>query len=227
MLFEDRQHAGRALAALLAAQLTVQSASLPSLENAVVLALPRGGVPVGWEVARALNLPLDVLVVRKLGAPGQRELAIGAVASSGVIALNQEFINDFQISEDHLRAMEGHAMREIGVLERAYRGNALAIPIEGRTVILVDDGLATGATMKAAARAVRPRAKQVIVAVPVAAASTCRDFESEADRVLCVAIPALFGAVGQFYRDFRPTTDEEVRVLLADARTTRQSTPAA
>jgi putative phosphoribosyl transferase len=219
MLFEDRQHAGQALAALIA--------TLPSLENAVVLALPRGGVPVGWQVARALNLPLDVLVVRKLGAPGQRELAIGAVASSGVIALNKEFVEDFQVSEDHLRAMENHAIREIAELEHAYRGNAPAIPIEGRTVILVDDGLATGATMKAAARAVRPRARQVVVAVPVAAASTCRDLESEADRVLCVATPALFGAVGQFYRDFRPTTDEEVRALLDDARARLQSSPAA
>lgn len=219
MLFEDRQHAGWKLAGLVA--------TLPSLENAVVLGLPRGGVPVAWEVAHALNLPLDVLVVRKLGAPGQRELAIGAVASSGVIALNKEFVEDFQISEDLLHAMEEHAMREIAERERFYRGKAPAIPIEGRTVILVDDGLATGATMKAAARAVRTRAKQVIVAIPVAAASTCHALESEADRVLCVATPALFGAVGQFYHDFRPTTDEEVRALLANARARWQFSPAA
>ncbi len=219
MLFEDRHHGGRTLAALVA--------TLPSLENAVVLALPRGGAPVGWEVARALNLPLDVLVVRKLGAPGQRELAIGAVASSGVIALNPAFVEDFQISEERLHAMEQHAIAEIAERERVYRGNAPAIPIEGRTVILVDDGLATGATMKAAARAVRPRARQVVVAIPVAAASTCRELENEADRVLCVATPALFGAVGQFYRDFRPTTDEEVRALLTDARARLQSSPAA
>jgi putative phosphoribosyl transferase len=218
MLFEDRQHAGWRLAGLVA--------TLPSLQDAVVLALPRGGVPVAREVAHALNLPLDVLVVRKLGAPGQRELAIGAVASSGVIALNREFVEDFQVSEDHLRAMEEHAIREIAELERAYRGNTPAISIEGRTVILVDDGLATGATMKAAARAVRPKAKQVIVAIPVAAASTCHALESEADRVLCVATPALFGAVGQFYGDFRPTTDEEVRALLAEARK-QSSAPAA
>jgi putative phosphoribosyl transferase len=223
MLFEDRQDAGRALAALVA--------TLPSLENAIILALPRGGVPVGYQVARALNLPLDVLVVRKLGAPGQRELAIGAVASSGpgssIVALNQEFVQDFQVSEDRLHAMEESAMEEIAERERAYRGNAPAIPIEGRTVILVDDGLATGATMKAAARAVRPHAQQVIVAVPVAAASTCHELEAEADRVLCVATPSLFGAVGQFYSDFRPTTDEEVRALLTDARARLQSSPAA
>jgi len=219
MLFEDRQHAGWSLTGLVA--------TLPSLENAVVLGLPRGGVPVAWEVAHALNLSLDVLVVRKLGAPGQHELAIGAVASSGVVALNQELVNDFQISEDLLHAMEKHAMREIAQRERFYRGNTPAIPIEGRTVILVDDGLATGATMKAAARAVRPKAGQVIVAVPVAAPSTCHELESEADHVLCVATPALFGAVGQFYRDFRSTTDEEVRALLANARTRWQSSPAA
>jgi putative phosphoribosyl transferase len=210
MLFEDRQHAGRALAALVA--------TLPCLEDAVLLALPRGGVPIAREVARTLNLPLDILTVRKLGAPGQHELAIGAVAGSGVVALNPGFVEDFQISEERLRAMEQRALAEIAELERAYRGNAPALPIEGRTVILVDDGLATGATMKAAVRAVRPKAKQVIVAVPVAAASACHNLEAEADRVLCLAAPPLFGAVGQFYRNFRPTTDEEVRELLADAR---------
>jgi putative phosphoribosyl transferase len=219
MLFEDRQHAGWRLAGLVA--------TLPSLEDAVVLALPRGGVPVAKEVAHALNLPLDVLVVRKLGAPGQRELAIGAVASSGVIALNPGFVEDFQISEERLHAMEQHAIAEIAEHERLYRGDAPAIPIEGRTAILVDDGLATGATMRAAARAVSPHARHVVIAVPVAAASTCRDLESEADRVFCVATPALFGAVGQFYHDFRPTTDEEVRALLADSRARLQSSPAA
>lgn len=214
MLFADRQDAGRALAALLIAS----SASLPSLENAVVLALPRGGVPVGFEVAHALRLPLDVVVVRKLGAPGQRELAIGAVAGSGIVALNSDLIEEFQISEERLRAMTAQAMEEIAERERAYRDNAPAISIESRSVILVDDGLATGATMKAAARAVRPLARQVVIAVPVAADSTCRQLESEADRVFCVATQALFGAVGQFYADFSPTTDQEVRALLAEAR---------
>jgi putative phosphoribosyl transferase len=214
MLFADRQDAGRALAALLIAS----SASLPSLENAVVLALPRGGVPVGFEVARALRLPFDVLVVRKLGAPGQRELAIGAVAGADIVALNSDLIEDFQISEERLHAMTTQAMEEVAERERAYRDDAPAISIEGRTLILVDDGLATGATMTAAARAVRPIARQVVIAVPVAAESTCRQLESEADRVLCVATPALFAAVGQFYVNFSPTTDDEVRTLLDEAR---------
>lgn len=218
MLFEDRQHAGRELAALVA--------TAPFLEDAVLLALPRGGVPIAREVARTLSLPLDILAVRKLGAPGQCELAIGAVAGSGIVALNPGFVEDFQISEERLRAMEQRALAEIAELERAYRGNAPALPIEGRTVILVDDGLATGATMKAAVRAVRPKAKQVIVAIPVAAASACHELEKEADRVLCLATPGIFGAVGQFYRDFRPTTDEEVRGLLAEARACRRSSVA-
>jgi putative phosphoribosyl transferase len=166
-------------------------------------------------------------MVRKLGAPGQRELAIGAVASGGIVALNSEFVEAFHLSGETLRAMIEREQEEIARREQAYRNGADPLPIEGRTVILIDDGLATGATMRAAARAVRPRAMQVVIAVPVAAVSTLRELHSEADRVLCLSTPEDFQAVGQFYRDFRPTTDEEVRALLNDFRTRLQSSPAA
>jgi len=218
-MFEDRRDAGRVLATLVA--------TLPDLHQAIALALPRGGVPVAYEVARACNIPLDVLMVRKLGAPGQRELAIGAVASGGIVALNSEFVVGFHISGESLRAMIEHEQEEIARREATYRGGALPLPIEGRTAILIDDGLATGATMRAAIHAVRPRAVQVVIAVPVAAASTLHELESEADRVLCLETPEDFQAVGQFYRDFSPTSDEEVRVLLADARARMQPSPAA
>lgn len=219
MLFEHRRDAGRALATLVA--------TLPDLHRAILLALPRGGVPVAFEVARVCGLPLDVLTVRKLGAPGQPELAIGAVASGGIVAVNSQLVEYFHISAQKLRAMAAREQKEIARRELLYRDGAPPLPIEGRTAILIDDGLATGATMKAAARAVRPRAGRVIVAVPVAAASTCRDLECEADRVLCITAPEEFQAVGQFYRDFTPTSDDEVRALLAEARRRNDEAPAA
>ncbi len=217
-MFEDRRDAGRALAPLVA--------TLPDLHHAILLALPRGGVPVAYEVACACRLPLDVLSVRKLGAPGQRELAIGAIASGGIVAINPELVEHFHISPEELGAMIAHEQGEIARRELLYRDGAPPLAIEGRTAILIDDGLATGATMKAAARAVRPRAGRVVIAVPVAAATTCRELENEADRVLCLSMPEDFEAVGQFYRDFRATSDEEVRTLLAMARRNRQA-PAA
>lgn len=210
--------AGRALAPLVAA--------LPDLHRAILLALPRGGVPVAYEIARAFSLPLDLLTVRKLGAPGQPELAIGAVASGGIVAVNPALVEQFHISPANLRAMIAHERKEIARRERIYREGAPALAIEGRTAILIDDGLATGATMKAAARAVRPRAGRVVIAVPVAAASTCRELENEADRVLCLSTPEDFEAVGQFYRNFTATSDDEVRTLLAEARRNREE-PAA
>lgn len=218
MVFEDRRDAGRALAPLVAA--------LPDLHRAILLALPRGGVPVAYEIARAFSLPLDLLTVRKLGAPGQPELAIGAVASGGIVAVNPALVEQFHISPANLRAMIAHERKEIARRERIYREGAPALAIEGRTAILVDDGLATGATMKAAARAIRPRAGRVVIAVPVAAASTCRELENEADRVLCLSTPEDFEAVGQFYRNFTATSDDEVRTLLAEARRNREE-PAA
>ena len=219
MLFEDRKDAGRRLAGMLS--------DLPGLANAVVLGLTRGGVPVAFEIARAHRLPLDILVVRKLGAPGQPELAVGAVASGGVTALNSDLIHIFQLSEESVRAAVARETSEIARRERAYRGGEPALSLEGRTAILVDDGLATGATMRAAARAVRPRATQVVIAIPVAAASTCRDLDCEADRILCLATPGDFQAVGQFYRDFSATSDDEVRALLKASRTQMYAHPAA
>lgn len=217
-MFEDRRDAGRALATLVA--------TLPDLHQAILLALPRGGVPVAYEVARACSLPLDVLTVRKLGAPGQRELAIGAVASGGIVAINPELVEHFRISPEDLRAMVAHEQEEIARRDWLYRDGAPPLAIAGRTVILIDDGLATGATMKAAARAVRPRVGRVVIAVPVAAATTCRELENEADQVLCLSTPEDFEAVGQFYFNFTPTSDEEVRTLLAQWRRNREA-PAA
>lgn len=210
MLFQDRRDAGRKLVPLVA--------GLPDIKDAVVLGLARGGIPVAYEIARACELPLEILIVRKLGAPGQRELAIGAVTSGGVVALNSELVRAFNLTEETLKAMTGQAMEEIAWLEQLYREGAKPIELEGRTAILVDDGLATGASMKSAARAIRPRARQVIIAVPVAATSVLREMEAEADRVICAATPEPLDSVGQYYRDFSPTSDEEVRALMSEFR---------
>lgn len=218
-IFENRRDAGHALAPLVAA--------LPDLQNGIVLGLPRGGVPVAYEVARATHLPLDILMVRKLGAPGQRELALGAVASGGIVALNAELLKEFDLAEEIVRRAAMREQEEIARRERVYRQGMVPLPIDGRTVILVDDGLATGATMRAAARAVRPHALQVIIAVPVAAPSICEQLNAEADRVVCAATPEPLESVGQYYRDFSPTTDEEVKALLAAARVVGPSSPPA
>jgi putative phosphoribosyl transferase len=211
MLFEDRRDAGRVLATLVA--------TLPDANDAVALALPRGGVPVAFEVARALKLPLDILVVRKLGAPGMPELAMGAIASGGVLVSNPEVLRSLRISDAALDAAAKREMPELARRELVYRGGFSPLEINGRTVILVDDGLATGATMRAAAHAVRPRASRVIIAIPVAAASSLRDLEPEADQILCTSVPESFEAVGQYYRNFEATSDEEVCALLKEART--------
>ena len=217
-MFQDRHDAGRQLAALLS--------GFPDLAHAVVLGITRGGVPVAYEIARAHHLPLDILVARKLGAPGQRELAVGAVAR-GVVTLNPEIVSALRLSEHSVQTAAEHAAAEIASLESLYRGSYPPIETAGRIVILVDDGLATGASMRAAARAVRPQARQLVVAVPVAAACTARALEAEADRVLCLSTPEDFEAVGQFYRDFTPTANDEVRGLLADARRHFSANPAA
>ena len=219
MLFQDRRDAGRVLAQIVA--------KLPDLHEAVVLGLPRGGVPVAFEVASACNLPLDILVVRKLGAPGQRELAMGAVASGGVVVLNQNILKDLHISAAALRAVTERELRELERCERAYRGNLPPLKIEGRMAILVDDGLATGASMRAAARVVRPLARQVVIAVPAGARSVCCELQCEADSVLCATMPEPFVAVSQCYGDFEPTSDEEVRTLLLQARREWGSRPPA
>lgn len=209
-MFQDRRDAGRILAHALA--------RIPALENAVVLALPRGGVPVAFEVAQALRLPLDIFIVRKLGAPGQEELAIGAIASDGTLVINDGIAASFQLSETALQALIERERKNIAVQERAFRCGRPPLPIDGRTVILVDDGIATGATIRAAARALRSRAARIILATPVATPSTCRELESDADAVVCASTPASLEAVGLHYRDFQQTSDDAVRAFLAEAQ---------
>lgn len=210
MIYQDRRDAGRSLARTMRGQ--------RKWEDALVLGLPRGGVPVAFEVARALDLPLDILVVRKLGTPGQEELAMGAVASGGERVVNEAVVRELGISPEALDAATRREALEIRRRERAYRDGHAPARIDGRTVILVDDGLATGASMMAAVKAVRPRAREVIVAVPVAAKMTCEEISREVDQLICAETPKSFMAVGMFYRDFHPTTDEEVRTLLAESR---------
>ncbi len=206
--FRNRTEAGRRLAEKLAAY-----ADRPDI---LVLALPRGGVPVGYEVARALGAPLDVFLVRKLGVPGYEELAMGAVATGGVRVLNDEIVQGLGISEHAIDAAVGREMQELARRERLYRGDRPPPDVAGRTVILVDDGLATGATMRAAIRALRPQhPTRIVVAVPTASPDTAEALKAEADDVFCATTPEPFFAVGHWYDDFTQTTDEEVRELLA------------
>ncbi len=183
--------------------------------DAVVLGLARGGVPVAIEVARILDLPLDVMVVRKLGVPGHEELAMGAIASGGMRVLNSDVLDQLAISEDVLARTAVEAERELVRRERVYRQDHPAEKLEGRTVILVDDGLATGASMRAAVAAVREHdPAKIVVAVPVAAGETCRRVGTLADDVVCVLTPDPFQAVGAWYDDFGQTNDDDVRALL-------------
>ncbi len=191
-------------------------------DDVTVLALPRGGVPVGWEVASALRVPLDVFVVRKLGLPGQPELAMGAIASGGVRVLNREVLDYMHVPQSVIDSVTTEELRELERRERQYRGDTPALELAGRTILLIDDGLATGSTMRAAAEAVRQRhPAAVIVAVPVAPPSTCDALKADAavDDVVCAILPPSFSAVGLWYEDFAQTTDGEVRELLARART--------
>ena len=182
-----------------------------------MLGLPRGGVPVAWEVARRLGAPLDVFVVRKLGYPGHEELAMGAIASGGVRVLNPEVVA-YGVSRDAIERVTAREQVELERRERLFRGDRPRLPVAGRVAILVDDGLATGSTMRAAIRAVRQQgASRIVVAVPVAARSTCAEIEQEADEVVCAATPHPFHAVGLWYEDFSQTTDDEVRELLGPA----------
>jgi putative phosphoribosyl transferase len=214
--FEDRKAGGRVLAERLR-----KYAGRPDV---LVLALPRGGVPVAFEVAEALGAPLDLFLVRKLGTPGHRELAMGAIASGAVRVLNAEVVQWYGISPAAIDAVAQEEQRELERREAMYRLGRAPAPLEGRVVILIDDGLATGSTMKAAVQAVQQRKPaRVIVAVPVGARETCDALSAIADEVVCGRMPEPFSAVGQWYLDFDQTTDEEVRQLLrahADTLTT-------
>jgi predicted phosphoribosyltransferase len=211
MLFANRREAGRILASLVM--------KYADRGDVLVLALPRGGVPVAFEVARALNVPLDVFIVRKLGVPGHDELAMGAIATGGVRVLNEDVVNSLELEPEVIDAVAAREEKELARRERLYRGARPAPDVHGRTVILVDDGLATGSTMRAAVAALRKqRPARIVVAVPVAAPETCEEFKTEVDETICAATPRMFNGVGRWYEDFSQTTDDEVHELLAQAR---------
>ena len=215
MPFRDRSHAGRALAAKLR-----RYAREPSL---LVLGLPRGGVPVAYEVAQRLGVPLDVFIVRKLGVPGFEELAAGAIASGGVRVLNEDVLRALPNADEIIESVTVKETAELERREKSYRDDRPAPELRDRVVILVDDGLATGATMRAAVKALRQRGvAKIVVAVPVGPPDTCREFEDEADETICASAPEFFQAVGQYYEDFSQTSDEEVRDLLARSAEDRQ-----
>ncbi len=206
--FRDRAGAGKRLAAVLADAYAGRS-------DVLVLALPRGGVPIGVEVADALGAELDLMLVRKLGVPGHRELAMGAVATGGVSVLNQDVTRALGIGYEVIDAVAGRERAELMRRERAYRGAQPPVEVEGRALILVDDGLATGATMRAAVESVQAlRPAEVVVAVPVAPEDTCRELEEVADKVICLESPEPFLAIGAWYERFPEVTDNEVRALL-------------
>ena len=207
MIFRDRYDAGEILAERLR-----EFAGQPDV---LVLALPRGGVPVGYVVARELSVPLDVFVVRKLGTPGQPELAMGAIASGGVRVLNRDVVDSLAIPDWAIEQATRQEEEELQRRERQYRGSRSPLEVHGKTVILVDDGLATGSTMRAAAAALRKAgAARIVVAVPVASRATCDQLREEGNDVVCTTTPEPFFAVGQWYKDFDQTSDEEVRDLL-------------
>lgn len=211
--FRDRAHAGRFLGSLLSAY--------KGREGVVVLALPRGGVPVGLEIAKALGAPLEAFLVRKLGVPGHEELAFGALASGGVRVLNDEVVRQLGLGDELIEAVSEREQKELERRERIYRGKRPAPALPGKTAILVDDGLATGASMRAAIAAVRAQGPaRVVVAVPTAAAETCAALAAEVDELVCPLTPKNFRAVSLWYDYFRQLTDAEVRELLENAERT-------
>jgi putative phosphoribosyl transferase len=207
--FRDRQEAGKRLAEALA--------EYENRPDVLVLALPRGGVPVGAEVASALDVAMDLMLVRKLGVPGHRELAMGAVATGGIRVLNEDVVRTLGLDDEAIEAVARGEQRELERRDEAYRGGRRPSPVADRVVILVDDGLATGATMRAAIAALKTqRPDRIVVAVPVAPPDTCEALREEADQVLCLAEPDPFMAIGVWYEDFPQLTDDEVRALLGE-----------
>jgi putative phosphoribosyl transferase len=216
--FRDRTEAGR----LLASQLV----GYVSRPNLLILALPRGGVPVALEIARTLHAPLDIFLVQKLGVPGQEELAMGAVASGNVRVLQSDVVEAFGIPQSVIEAVTAEEARELARRERAFLGDRPSQQIRGRNIILVDDGLATGSTMHAAVRALKQQdPERIVVAVPVASSEACDEFKSEVDEVICLRTPETFYAVGLWYEAFRQLTDEEVREFLRKADESWASPP--
>ena len=208
--FSNRTEAGRLLAEKLV--------KYAGRADVIVLGLPRGGVPVAFEVAQRLGVPLDVFLVRKLGVPGFEELAVGAIASGGVRVLNEDVLRALPNADETIESITARETAELERREQSYRDGRPAPELRDRIVILVDDGLATGATMRAAVKALRQRgAAKIVVAVPVGPPDTCREFEGEADETICASVPEFFQAVGQYYEDFSQTSDDEVRELLARA----------
>ena len=209
--FEDRAHAGRLLAEALI--------KFAGREDVIVLGLPRGGVPVAYEVAKVLNVPLDVMVVRKLGVPGHEELAMGAIASGGVRVIHESVMRAMGVSKIALEKTTSEQLKELERRERIYRGTTEAPDLEGKTVILIDDGIATGSTFCAAAQAARLRnADQVVIAAPTAALDSCQTLVTEIDELVVLMVPDDFHAVGLWYEDFTQTTDAQVTRLLAEAK---------
>ena len=216
MLFRNRTEAGRLLAGHLK--------EYTNRPDVIVLALPRGGVPVAFEVAESLRAPLDVYIVRKLGVPGQEELAMGAIATGGVRVANEEVVRYLNISEEKFDAAVARESEELERREREYRGKRPAPDLRGRTVILVDDGLATGSTMRAAAAALRQQnPARIVIAVPVGAPQTCDEFRKEVDEIICAMTPEPFRGVGQWYDDFTQTSDAEVHDFLGRSTGERAS----
>jgi predicted phosphoribosyltransferase len=210
-VFRNREQAGRELAHALE--------DYRGRDDVIILGLPRGGVPVAMEAATELQAPLDVFLVRKLGVPGHEELAMGAIASGGVVVKNQDVVASLGISQHDIERAAQRQREELQRREERYRGDAEAVPLSGKTVILVDDGLATGASMRAAVQAVRQHnPAKVVVAVPTAPPDAKESLKKDADDVVCVMTPERFGGVGRWYEDFSQTTDEEVRTLLEEAR---------
>jgi putative phosphoribosyl transferase len=219
MIYRNRSDAGKHLAA--------QLANYANRDDVLVLALPRGGVPVAFEVAKALHAQLDIFLVRKLGVPGHEELAMGAISTGGVRVLNQDVVDYLGIPANVIDAIAADELHELERRERTYRGNRPEPDVREKTVILVDDGLATGSTMRAAAAALRQqKPERIVVAVPVSAPQTCNEYRMGVDEIICANTPEPFFGVGQWYQDFSQTTDEEVRDLLEQARHNYAEVPA-